>query len=157
MAVDNFEAPYGLVFHFDCYTGGFERQFCAYVVGAVGECDVGREMLSLYKEDHPKGTQFYGLIDRTQHEPDDHGCHRPVSIYHDLEVDKAPYNSVIIFFSTIPEEEEIQMMLARANDFAKNRPDWRSRSEKTPLTLFGAKLISNKVKRVIKTEEIFVL
>lgn len=157
MAVDKFEAPYGLVFNFNCYTGGFERPFCAYVVGAVGECEVGRQMRDLYEEDHPKGTEFYDLSDRTRHEPDDHGCHRPVSIYHDVEVDKASYHSVIIFFDTLPEEDEIQMIMARARDFAQNRPDWRSYlGEKKPLTLFGAKLISNKVTRVIKTEEIYV-
>lgn len=155
MAVDKFEAPYGLVFHFNAYTGNFERAFCAYVTGAVGECNVGYQMASLYEEDHPQDTPFYNLSDRTRGEPDDNGCHRPVSIYHDPEVDKESYNSLIIFFDTLPDEDEFQMIMKRAKDFAKNRPDWRSPSQKQPLTLFGAKLISNKVTRVIKTEKIF--
>lgn len=166
MAVEKFEAPYGLVFHFNAYTGNFEREFCAYVIGAVGECNVGHQMASLYEEDHPEGTSFYNLSDRTRSEPDDNGCRRPVSIYHDLEVDKEPYNSLIIFFDTLPDEDAFKMIMERAKDFvimkrtkdfAKNRSDWRSPSQKQPLTLFGATLISNKITRVIKTEKIFAL
>ncbi len=151
MAVEKFEAPYALIVNLNQYTGNYGREFCAFVIGAVGECDVGHEMFELYEEDHPYGTPFHALSDRTVREPDDTGCRRPVSIYHDTNVDSTAYESLIIFLGTVPEYEELELITARAKQFCEERPDWKSyMGEKKPLTLKGIRLISNKVERVVK-------
>ena len=36
---------YGLVVKTNSYAGDFEREYCAYVTGQVGECEVGWEMV----------------------------------------------------------------------------------------------------------------
>jgi hypothetical protein len=156
MSVDKFEAPYGLVFNLDQYTGNYERNFCAFVIGKFGQCGVGEDMAELYEEDHPKGTPFWALGDRCSAESDDNGCYRPVSIYHDPQVDSSRYESLIIFFDTLPEDDEMAMILERAKRFCAERPDWESYlGERKPLTLKGAYLISNKVERIIRVEKVF--
>lgn len=154
MAVDKFEAPYALVFNLDQYAGNYEREFCAFVIGATGECGVGEYLAAEYREDHPQGTKFWNLSDRCSHQPDDNGCYRPVSIYHDPEFDSemARYHSVIIFLSSVPEDDEFELILSRAKEFCA----WQSyKGQKKPLNLRGAKLISNKVERIIKTQRTF--
>jgi hypothetical protein len=158
MAVTKFESKNGLVFNFGDYTGGMEREFCAYIFGKVGQCDVGSKLAKLYEEDHPEGTEFWALGDRCGVECDDHGCYRPVSIYHDTDVDAKPYESLIIFLDTIPTDEEMAMVLERAKVFCVERPDlayMQGKGKDYPLTMRGAKLISNKVERVIKTVKQF--
>jgi hypothetical protein len=158
MAVAKFESQHALVFNFDAYAGNYEREFCAYVTGATGECGVGEDMADLYTEDHPRDTEFWALSDRCGSEPDDNGCWRPTSIYHDKEVDEKPYYSSIIFLATLPTDPEMKLIVARAKQFCAERPDWKSYLGKTePLTLKGVKLISNKVERVIKTVKQFDL
>lgn len=155
MSVEKFEAPYALIVNLDSYTGNYEREFCSYVTGAIGECGVGDSMASLYEECHPKGTPFYALSDHTVHEPDDNGCHRPVSIYHDTVIDVHPYDSLIIFLQKPLTADELALVLDRAKQFCENRPDWKSYlGEKKPLTLKGMYLVSNKVERVIKTIQV---
>jgi hypothetical protein len=154
MSVEKFEAPYALVFNLDQYTGNYERDFCGFVFGAIGECCVGDDMALLYEKDHPNGTPFYALSDRCEHEPDDNGCHRPVYIYHDRAVDVTPYDSLIIFLQTLPKDEEMELIVTRAQRFCEERPDWKDYmgdKSKYPLTLKGIRLISNKVERVVKT------
>ncbi len=158
MSVDKFESKNALVFNFDQYAGNYEREFCGFVIGATGECGVGKDMAHLYEEDHPQGTPFYALSDRTTTEADDSGCWRPVSIYHDPDVDTqmARYHSLIIFLQTIPTDDEIAMIMQRAKRFCAERPDWEDyMGEIQPLTLKGIKLISNKVERVITVEREF--
>lgn len=61
------------------YAGNFERDLCAYVTGVIGECEVGKEFSDLYsQETREEYSQFEDIIDMR---PDDHGCHRPTSIY----------------------------------------------------------------------------
>lgn len=156
MAVDKFEAPYGVVFNFDCYTGGFERELCAYVIGAVGDCGVGEEMAELFDQDHPEGTKFCDLREYAVFESDDRGCARPTSIYHDREADEKPYYSTIIFLSAVPTAEEMNIIRQRASLFCHIRPDSQAFQMKIyPLNLRGIKLISNKVERVIKMEKFY--
>lgn len=158
MAVTKFESKHALVFNFDSCGGNFERKFCAYVIGAVGQCDVGEEMAELYNEDHPEGTEFWALSDRCESEADDNGCFRPTSIYHDKEVDSKPYESTIIFLGTVPTDSEMAMIVDRAKTFCAERPDWEPYlGEKQALTLKGVKLISNKVERVVRTVKQFNL
>jgi hypothetical protein len=143
-----------LIVNLNQYTGNYEREFCAFVTGATGQCGVGDDMAKLYVEDHPKGTRFCAMSDRTSGQPDDNGCWRPVSICHD-DVDAEPYDSLIIFFDTLPEPDELEVITARAKQFCEDRPDWKSYmgpvSEAPKLVLKGIRLISNKVERVIKT------
>jgi hypothetical protein len=152
MSVDRFEAPYALIFNLDQYAGNYEREFCAFVMGRIGDCGVGEEMLDLFEEDHPSGSEFWAMSDRCQNEPDDNGCYRPVSIYYDTDVDRTRYESLIIFFQTVPSEKEMAVILDRAKRFCAERPDTMAwKGPMTPLTLKGVRLISNKVERVIKT------
>lgn len=154
MAVDKFEAKHALVFNFDGYTGSYVREFCAYVIGASGQCGVGDEMVDLYTKDHPSGTEFWSLSDRCESEADDNGCYRPTSVYHDKEVDSKPNESTIIFLGTVPTDPEMDMIVARAKRFCEELPHWESYMgprDAHKIVLKGAKLISNKVERVIKT------
>jgi hypothetical protein len=156
MSVNKFEAPYGLVFNLDQYAGNYEREFCAFVIGKVGQCGVGKEMAALYDEDHPEGTPFWALGDRCSAESDDNGCYRPVSIYSDHDVDASRYESLIIFLDTLPEDDEMAMLLERAKRFCEERPDWKYyKGERKQLTLKGAYLISNKVERIVRVEKVF--
>lgn len=63
---------WGFVIDTDSYAGNFERELCAHICGHIGECGVGSD----YVED---GTEeiFHNVIQV----PDEHGCHRPCSIY----------------------------------------------------------------------------
>ncbi len=151
MSATKFEAPYALVFNLNQYVGNYLREFCAFVTGAIGDCEVGERMVELYQEHHPSGTPFCGLSDRTVREPDDGGCRRPVSIYHDVEADVNPGESLIIFLQTVPDYDELELIVSRAKEFCEERPDWESyMGDRKPLTLKGIRLISNKVERVIK-------
>ncbi len=68
-------APFLVVIDTDSYAGNFERDLCAYITGTVGECGVGDDMAALFKEE----TGLEPLP--TMWEPDEHGCHRPVTSY----------------------------------------------------------------------------
>ena len=70
---------YLFVIDTDSYAGSFEREMCAYVTGQYGECEVGKETAeSVIRE----GPNFFGrLEDLVKHVPDEHGCHRPASIF----------------------------------------------------------------------------
>lgn len=147
MSVANFDSPFALIVNLDSYAGNYERQFCAYVTGAVGDCGVGRDMAALFEDDVPDST----LCDRTDSVQDDNGCARPVSIYNDPADEKA-YDSLVIFFATQPDKLDLALILERAQKFCDERPDWKSHhGEKTPLTLKSMKLISNKV---VRTQEV---
>ena len=70
---------YLFVIDTDAYAGGFERQMCAYVTGQIGECEVGKEQAQVAQREIPHVVaQLEDLIDQV---PDEHGCHRPVSIF----------------------------------------------------------------------------
>jgi hypothetical protein len=147
MAVDKFDSPFALIVNLDQYAGNYEREFCAYVMGAVGDCDVGREMATLYYEE----VSDVCIADMTQPIADDNGCFRPVSIYHDSN-DVEAYDSLIIFLEDQPSAEDLTLIAQRAQKFCAERPDWKSyMGERRPLTLKGIKLISNKV---VRTQEI---
>lgn len=149
MAIDTFDCPYALIVNLDAYTGNFERKFCAYVMGAVGECGVGKDMRALFLRESPM--QYNELADLTQPVPDERGCWRPVSIYDDPS-DAEPYNSLVIFLGSQPSDEELEIIVERARKFCAERPDWKeSHGPKRVLTLRALKLISNKV---VRTQEL---
>jgi hypothetical protein len=144
MAVYEFDAPFALIVNTDQYAGNFEREFCAYVTGAIGECGVGEELAEEFQEEEPSS----GLFDLTSQVMDDNGCRRPVSIYDDGD----KYNSIIIFFDSEPDEDDYAIIVRRAKQFAEERPDWRSyMGTKKPLKLKGMRLIRNEVVRTITT------
>ena len=70
---------YLFVIDTDTYAGNFEREMCAYVIGQVGECEVGKDNSELAKQEIPDVVaRLEELIESV---PDEHGCHRPVSIF----------------------------------------------------------------------------
>lgn len=144
-------ANHAIIFNLNQYTGNYERDFCAFVTGAVGECGVGQEMAELFMKEHPEGTPFYGFSDWTCHESDDRGCHRPVSIYHDTEVDEKPYDSLIIFLNHAPLPEDVDFMVERAKRFCAERPEWPEIygdvKNAPALILKGIKVIKSEVTR----------
>lgn len=152
MAVYDFDSPYAIIVNTDSYCGNFEREFCAYVTGAYGECDVGRELARIFYEE--EGEENY-LGDLTDHVMDDNGCRRPVSIFDDGD----GYNSLIIFLEAEPEDADWEIIVRRAKEFCQERPDWKSWHGSTvvPIELKGMRLISNKVLRtqeVLKQEQL---
>jgi hypothetical protein len=55
------------------------------------------------------------------------------------------YFSVAIFFSEIPTQEEIDLIIARAKVYAKERPDCtRDWQDKTPINITGFRLIEER-------------
>lgn len=85
----NQKHPFMLVIHTNLYSGNFEREMCAYVTGAIGECRVGAEMrdillqelveLGTTKEDAKK--QMKSWADLTSQQQDEFRCKRPCAIY----------------------------------------------------------------------------
>ncbi|MBU1976527.1 MAG: hypothetical protein KKA62_01075 [Nanoarchaeota archaeon] len=126
---------YLFVIDTDTYAGNFERQMCAYVTGQIGECEVGKEQARLAKQEIPEVVaQLEELIKSV---PDEHGCHRPVSIFpnprygNDGQGNQAlltaenreqfpgpAYNSVAIYFNSIPDSRLLDVMKERAKEIA---------------------------------------
>ena len=119
----------------DKYAGNFERQMGAYITGQIGECEVGKEQAQIAKREIPQVVaQLEDLVDQV---PDEHGCHRPVSIFpnprygndgngnHALLTaenrDGFPwpaYYSVAIYFHSIPDSGLLSIMKERAQNIA---------------------------------------
>jgi len=97
---------FGFIVDTDQYAGNFERELVAHMTGQIGECEVGEEMV-----DDKIAEKFVhnilGVVD-------DHGCHRPASIY---ENSMGEYNSVIAYFTEKPSPEQIAIMKERAATF----------------------------------------
>ncbi|MDP3917411.1 MAG: hypothetical protein Q8Q42_03955 [Nanoarchaeota archaeon] len=126
---------YLFVIDTDSYAGNFEREMCAYVTGQIGDCGVGEETAEAVKQEIPDTVaQLEDLVELV---PDEHGCARPVSIFpnprygndghgnHALLTDEnreqypwPAYNSVSMFFHSIPDSKLIDIMKQRAQDVA---------------------------------------
>ncbi|MFA6462281.1 MAG: hypothetical protein WCV90_08520 [Candidatus Woesearchaeota archaeon] len=126
---------YLLIIDTNTYAGNFERQMCAYVTGQIGECEVGEEQAELARKEIPEVVaQLENLIEQVS---DEHGCHRPVSIFpnprygndghgnHALlsneNREKFPWpacNSVAIYFNSLPNPRLLEVMRERASDIA---------------------------------------
>jgi len=119
----------------DSYAGNFEREMCAYITGQTGECGVGEENTELAKQEIPDVVAQ--LEDLVEWVLDEHGCARPVAIFpnprygndgngnHALLSDEnkeqfpwPAYNSVAIFFHSIPDSGLLDVMKERARDIA---------------------------------------
>ncbi|MCR4284420.1 MAG: hypothetical protein NUV97_00035, partial [archaeon] len=70
---------YLFVIDTNTYAGNFERQMCAYVTGQIGECEVGEENAKFARQEIPN--EVARLEELIESVPDEHGCHRPVSIF----------------------------------------------------------------------------
>lgn len=129
---------YIFVIDTDSYSGNFEREMCAYMTGQIGDCEVGKqlaeeatiEILEIVKK-------LERIIDKM---PDEHGCYRPVEIWpnerygndghgnHALltgsNKEEYPYpafNSVAIHFNALPDNDLIDIMKKRSEDFGKKQ------------------------------------
>lgn len=118
MSADNPTAPYILVVLTDSYSGNFERGMCAYMTGIVGECGVGDDQAEIFKADMEEigkdPDMFDGML---EWEPDDHGCHRPASIWNYGK--NNGYNDVAIFFAELPDADQTVMLRDRAFEYGK--------------------------------------
>jgi hypothetical protein len=142
MAVYTYDSPFVVVVHTDSYTGNFEREFCAYVTGVVGDCGKGQNLANEYRED--EGKDYYDFWDSLDQVPDDNGCCRPVS----LDTNSFEGNSLLIFFQSDPTvpgegcgpETEFNIIQRRAPlYFQEHRPS---------VKLLGIEAFKNEVKRV---------
>ncbi len=94
----------------DCYAGNFERQMCGYLTGVVGDCGVGGQQQGEFDRVYPNRRDFEEIIGSF---PDDHGCHRPATIWGDESED------VGILFDEKPSPTQLDLMMDRAMEFAK--------------------------------------
>ncbi len=132
---------FGFVVDTNLYAGNFEREMCAYMTGCVGECEVGDKYAALFFEDMKLDAEEQDLSENEvflcQQIPDDHGCHRPVSIYGNC-------NSLVIYFENKPTEEQIKILKERAykfNDaYKKIYVEWH----KEDVKVLGFKLVEYK-------------
>lgn len=135
MSADNPTAPYILLIHTDSYAGNFERQMCAYMTGITGDCGVGEGEADEFREAmEEKGLDpdmFDGVL---CHEADDHGWHRPASIWNATGEDG--YKTVAIFFDSLPSEDETVLLRERAYEYAANKK----------ITVHKLSLVKRKVK-----------
>jgi len=124
---------YLFVIDTDKYAGNFERPMCAYMTGQVGDCGVGDEEAKLFAAEEEDQYHFEDLL---LHEPDDHGCHRPATIwptpgwwndgdgehFHDGEGPETDrkwpaYLSVGIWMEKRPSAEDVELLKKRAHAF----------------------------------------
>ena len=147
------------VIHTNSYSGNFEREMCGYVTGQVGECGVGDDMAELFVEDLGEDAQeaFAEIIGEKM----DEGCGRPCKIYETPgrlndgmgnmfdAIEGAEgwpaYESVAIYFDDMPSDDQIDLMKARAVEYAKteyNRKEYHATRD--PLIITGFELIVEK-------------
>jgi hypothetical protein len=107
------EDYYVFIIDTDSYSGNFEREMCAYLTGMVDNSDVGREYTELYEQE--TGKDPYEVNEHILFMPGEYG-ERPCTIM--PTPGKWPdYQSVGIFMSRKPTEEEIKILKERANKF----------------------------------------
>jgi hypothetical protein len=138
---------------FPTYTGGVERPFCAWVVGQTDEYANEPEVLALFEKDYPRKNPFEDLIDIRLCDPGDDGYFRSPcdiaptpgrvnngnGVCADIGSAKAKkwktrypaFESVAIFLTRKPTEEEFKLLLDRANRFHEvpKKHEWDSRPQ----------------------------
>lgn len=146
------------VIHTDAYSGNFERELCAYITGQIGECGVGEDLASDFLDE--VGDEAADLFsDIVMQVNDDRGCARPCAIYatpgrlndgygnmrdgKEGETGYPAYESVAIYFSERPSDEQIELMKSRARDYAEQEYNRKSYNrDRDPLTIKGFELIT---------------
>ncbi|WP_407305339.1 hypothetical protein [Acinetobacter sp.] len=162
------------VIHTNKYSGSFERQLCAYITGQIGECDVGRELAELFKEELGEQEQggIYDFESIIGSQPDDHGIYRPCEIWptpgrwndgHGKHFDLKEgdtgqhcpaYESVAIYFDEVPSMAMIKLMKERSYVYAKEHYMEPYFKDRTPLTITGFTLIRKTTKTVLTEVEL---
>jgi hypothetical protein len=158
MSVDtNVAAPFILVIETDKYAGNFERELCAYVTSAVGECGVGDEARKVCIKELGQ-EQAEELSELTMQISDDRGCYRPTSIWQATGA-KARYESVAIFMEYRPSISQMDIIKERILSYPKYQMDNLSsyaRDGKTqPLKIKAITIIKRVVKVVDKEEPLY--
>ncbi len=77
----NYAAPWIFVVDTDSYAGNFEREMCAYATGLIGNCGVGEENATLFLEETDTEEYDNPLEEIRENVQDEHGTHRPCSIW----------------------------------------------------------------------------
>lgn len=99
----NFDC-WGVLIDTDAYAGNFEREMCAHCTGHYGECEVGLEFAEQIDE----------FEDAIISIPDEHGCHRPCTLW---DTPGGEPNAVLIYFESRPTDEQIAIIKERAQTF----------------------------------------
>lgn len=102
------EKLYGIIIDTNQYAGNFERELCAHLTGQYGDCGVGIELAELVPDNIKE--LFNNVISR----PDESNCWRPVEIRQN---GNGEYNSLIIYFDTLPTQEHINAIYERINSY----------------------------------------
>jgi len=145
----------------DAYAGNFEREMCAYMTGQIGECGVGGVLAALARVEIPNVVaQLEDLIEQV---PDEHGCHRPVSILpnprygndghgnHALltegnkpQFPLPAYNGLAIYFHSIPPSGLMDSIKARAKKFASGKVKTKDYTPQGKITIEGFRLLEQQ-------------
>jgi hypothetical protein len=131
----------------DSYAGNFSREMCAFITGVVGECYVGLEE-SLIVRGELTPEEFAWFKDNVFSFSDDHGVSRPCSTFpnprwynvkgkHFRFADKLPegdqfypaYNSVAIFFGTMPPKPTRELVVKRAREYVSRETLYEGEDE----------------------------
>jgi len=102
------EKFYGIIIDTNQYAGNFERELCAHLTGHYDEYEVGIELAELVPDNIKE--LFNNVITR----PDESNCWRPVEIRQN---GNGEYNSLIIYFDTLPTQEHIDTIYERINSY----------------------------------------
>jgi hypothetical protein len=97
---------FALVIDTDQYAGNFGRNMTAFLVGKIGECRVGEELVEKLSVNFDN---VIGVVSESN------GCRRPTVIC--IEPKSNKYNSVAIFFKDKPSEEQIFFIKERLKLF----------------------------------------
>lgn len=168
MSADQTISPYVFVIDTNLYSGNFERQMVAYICGAVGQCEVGKKESDIFfNQVDPHVAHI--LRDNTNQQPDDHGCFRPASIWttprrygtSEGAFDGDPvenrgypvYESVAVFFTDLPTNQQSQLIKDRAYDFVTYYHSEMGRiGDKLLLYIKGFRLLN----QTILTRELYI-
>jgi len=138
------ETKYLFIIDTDKYAGNFEREMCAFATGHVGDCDVGSEQREVFEQETEEQDVDEDILGDLEefiiHEPDEHGCCRPVTIT--FSPDRKEVNGVGIFFSYRPRREVMEFIVERAKRYA-SEGHGRFESAKG-MTVTGSRLLKIK-------------
>ena len=145
------------------YAGNFKRECTAFCTGVLGECEVGRSQAADFVEDEGH-TDFISALQKKILQVEDEGCARPCRIFptpgwinNGLGVFRRgnltdevqwyeQYNSVGIYFSEQPTQEEIDFILKRAKEFFEIKPMFGPKAN-----LEGARLLRHTTQVIQET------
>ena len=144
MSAEYPRCPYMIVVKTNQYTGNFERELCAYATGALGECEVGQKAAAAFQDEIEE--DFWAISDLCEHEADDRGCRRPVSIWN---MDGRKYEELAIFLTDKPSDEELKIIAQRIRAYPQyqfeNAPSY-AKMKKVTLKIKSIKLVKREIK-----------